>query len=848
MHDTEELIKLAYQDIALWATAISKLLKMELQLPAVSFTGQTENADIDIDFSMKKRYTDEYVNAKQIQIRTEYYLGRDYYRVANSDSLKYRFEKGDTDNDLPTMEFLLKNIFGFNEFRDGQVRIIKNILERNDTIGILPTGVGKSLCYQFACLLQPGVALVIAPIISLMLDQKLGMNNLGLARCEHITSQDPGNVKGEKLNRFIEGKYQILMMSPERFQSKKFRESLTHLNRNMNFSTAVIDEAHCLSEWGHDFRVSYLALIRTIKEYCPEARLLGLTATASKLVLQDLKIEFNVGDGNVKTIDSMKRDELVFKRITVTGNNKKIELFDTLKELNKIFGCDVTENTGEKTKAGMIFSSTIGGPSGCIKICNEINAGGYAKKGNKGEKIATTYYGRMKSKEKAIAQMDFINNKYPIMVCTKAFGMGIDKSNVKYTIHYGLPQSIESFYQEAGRAGRDADKSEKSYCYILYSPERISDHIKEELFSSEISILKRKKLCEVYLHNDLSTLFYFWRQNKKTEEEELNDTLEVFMEIHRGDSILEFNNKDKPLQKIQEALYKLSILGIVKNWIVEYSDSDLNGQIEVEYSGCERIEVENALLRYIRKYDEGFRLDGNSKRYKLYRDILNSKGKMLPRYIYILISWTNANIMYQRLQSTKYMMDWCSPRITDQEFARRLEHYFIHDEITANLDFIVYDPLDYENWFNILFETKNVFTEEIPITKERGDTILISLQRYLESYRYNPGLNFLSGILGLYCNPEQYYEWKQRLKVSFENIRDMDIEKQEVIIRRTLNFAQQFDIDNKDKLSEMILSFYPEEVKEVCSMLHDRYSLQIVINNYNKQFEEIFWKDKKWII
>lgn len=289
VEDINNLIQVAYDDLSLWIKNIAQLLKYDILLPEIYFE-ETNGNCIRLDFSIRDRYTDmTVVDDMTIYVRNAYYVEQNYYEIATADTLNYRFDVEQEEKDDEALRFILKNIFSFDDFNDGQISIIKNVLEKKDTIGILPTGGGKSLTYQLCAMLQPGITLVVVPIISLMQDQKRGMDSRGMDRTAYLSSEQTGVQKNEIINELTEGRFQLVWSSPERFQNQEFRDSLREINRKKNFALTVIDEVHCMSEWGHDFRVSYLELIPTVRKYCPEATLLGLTATASQAVLEDLK-------------------------------------------------------------------------------------------------------------------------------------------------------------------------------------------------------------------------------------------------------------------------------------------------------------------------------------------------------------------------------------------------------------------------------------------------------------------------------------------------------------------------------------------------------------------------------
>ena len=228
--------------------------------------------------------------------------------------------------------FLLWNIFLQTDesleyetlkFREGQLSIISNALAKNDTIGLLPTGSGKSVCYQLSAILQPAISFVVCPIKSLMFDQKIDLDSVLFTRVNHISSSDDSEDKKKIQNEFGQGKYFFIFISPERFQLKTFRQYFSSVNEKFNIAYAVIDEVHCLSEWGHDFRTSYLNLSNTIQRHCTKFNFIGLTATASINVLKDIQIEFGIKQENVKTPANYTRSELEF--IVIDDNNDKFE-------------------------------------------------------------------------------------------------------------------------------------------------------------------------------------------------------------------------------------------------------------------------------------------------------------------------------------------------------------------------------------------------------------------------------------------------------------------------------------------------------------------------------------------
>ena len=286
--NNSELFYIAFEDVFSWLKNLCQLSKIQFNKPVLNINKSDKS--IKINFDIFKFWTDENeLDSDTIYMRNDYFFEKDYFRVSVSKPILYNVvlntEQDEKLADKISMKFFLRNIFDYEDFNSGQLEIIAHAMALNDTIGILPTGSGKSLCYQFCCLMQPTVNFVIEPILSLIYDQKDELDKIGIGRTEFITSDIDNSRKGKIIRDFGNGKYLLVWISPERFQTQGFREALQRINSVRNFSYAVIDEVHCLSEWGHDFRTSYLTLIKTIHRYCIGIKLLGLTATASQFVL-----------------------------------------------------------------------------------------------------------------------------------------------------------------------------------------------------------------------------------------------------------------------------------------------------------------------------------------------------------------------------------------------------------------------------------------------------------------------------------------------------------------------------------------------------------------------------------
>lgn len=353
-----------------------------------------------------------------------------------------------------TVKFILKRLWGFDDLREGQYPIIKNALLDVDTLGILPTGAGKSLCYQLPAMLKLGASIVVSPLKSLIKDQVDNLKKMGFEFVDFIDSSKNTEEKIEVLNRFKDGYIKILYLSPERLQMFGFQNELIETLDKLNLNYFIIDEAHCASEWGHDFRPSYLKLIDVVKKI-DNPTIIAVTATASKRVKEDIINIFGLDNNNVIMSKSLDRPELSFEVINLDINQSKDEalkwvLFEDLKKVLRKESIKYINDNG----SGIIFTvyanptgrNTI--PYGTEYIGRKVNELGID---------SSLYHSKLNDDIREKTQSDFIENKFPILVSTKGFGMGIDKPNIDYIIHMCYSNSLEAYYQEAGRAGRDGE-------------------------------------------------------------------------------------------------------------------------------------------------------------------------------------------------------------------------------------------------------------------------------------------------------------------------------------------------------------------------------------------------------
>lgn len=360
----------------------------------------------------------------------------------------------------------LTRYFGYDSFRPGQQGIVEALLAGRDVLGVMPTGAGKSVCYQIPAALSPGATLVISPLISLMRDQVDALNDLGLPAAFINTTQTPDE-QAMVFAQAAAGQIKLLYVAPERLETGRFRDFAARTP----ISLIAVDEAHCVSQWGQDFRSSYLGIGDFIAGLPQRPPVGAFTATATERVRRDI-----VGLLGLRN-----------PAVTVTGFDRPNLYFDVVKLETKYKAAWVARYVADHTdESGIVYCATR---KTTEALADTLNQMGHP---------AVAYHGGMSPDAREAAQRDFITDKVPVVVATNAFGMGIDKSNVRYVIHHNLPESIEAYYQEAGRAGRDG---EPSRCTLLWNESDIvtrrrlldNDYENERLTPEEQEIVRQSK-------------------------------------------------------------------------------------------------------------------------------------------------------------------------------------------------------------------------------------------------------------------------------------------------------------------------------------------------------------------
>jgi len=375
----------------------------------------------------------------------------------------------------------LNRYFGYDSFRPGQSGIVSAILAGRDVLGVMPTGAGKSICYQIPAAILPGVAIVISPLISLMRDQVDALNDVGLPAAFINTTQTPDE-QDLVFAQALSGQIKLLYVAPERLETERFRNFAVRVP----ISLVAVDEAHCVSQWGQDFRSSYLGIGEFIAGLPTRPTAAAFTATATERVRRDIVSILGLHTPSI-TVTGFDRPNLYFDVISMPRKDKASWVASYI--------------ASHPDESGIVYCATRKETEALAESLNsavaELRAAGGADVSDIGT-IAVAYHGGMSADAREKAQRDFVTDRVPVVVATNAFGMGIDKSNVRFVIHHNMPESIEAYYQEAGRAGRDG---EPSRCTLLWNESDIvtrrrlldSDYENERLTPEEQEAVRASK-------------------------------------------------------------------------------------------------------------------------------------------------------------------------------------------------------------------------------------------------------------------------------------------------------------------------------------------------------------------
>jgi len=587
------------------------------------------------------------------------------------------------------LQFFLQQVFRKHDFWDGQARVVSRLLRGEPAVVLLPTGGGKSLTYQFSGLLLPGVTLVVDPLIALMEDQVDNMKSQGIDRVGQISSTLDRDEKQDELEAFGRGERHVLFVSPERLQIPRFRTTLQQLVAEVPISLAVIDEVHCVSEWGHDFRPSYLHMGRNIKRYCalPGATpptLVGLTGTASFAVLTDVQMEMGIAEEEAIILpQSFDRKELTFHVEQTTADAREASLLSLHRRIPRDVGANPQtffQPRGDQTNGGIVFCPHVNGSLGVVEIASKLGHGHYYC-GSKPK----YYKGRDWNTEKLDVQRQFKRNKIQELVATKSFGMGIDKPNIRYTIHYGIPQSVEGFYQEAGRAGRNG-KEEWARCYVVYADDNWS--VAEQILTEEDHRKATQLLDKVNWRDRGDILHQLWflfntYADRSEEKASVLKFWDEFLANEVGEMTLGATNTIevphgswKHRTPREKAIFRLVMLGLVEEYAIDWNKRIF----AVQLKKVAPTDVVNRLRTYLKKYKFDEYADAIAQ-------TISTAGleAALRDSVNHMVDFVYDEIVAKRKQALRTMAELCRNFRGDEPFREAILAYLQESEFTEVL-------------------------------------------------------------------------------------------------------------------------------------------------------------------
>ena len=673
---------------------------------------------------------------------------------------------------------VLQAVFAKQSFREGQLEALVEIMEGRDCTVLLPTGGGKSLIYQMAGICQPGRTIVVDPLIALIEDQQRGLAEHGIDKVVGISSFQVAQGRLNKLlGQVTSGDALFIFVTPERFQQRNFRKSIRSLTQATSINLTVIDEAHCVSEWGHQFRTSYLTLGRTLRDVCKDAYgssppLLALTGTASRAVLKDVLNQLDISTDSERSIirpSSFDRPELAMATRQCSPDESAAVLTGSLRALPSRFGVQGAEffrPQKERTYSGLVFCPHVNGEYGITALQSTAAAVvGFVPaiySGASPWKDGKPIFEAMKWEwQKREFAERFKSNDVPLMVSTNAFGMGIDKPNIRYVLHYGLPGSIEAYYQEIGRAGRDQGEA---FCLLIWNERDRNRSDRLTVIDGGLENIRREHTSIRRIDSDSITQQLFFLLNtfkgakvELAEIEGVIDNAEFLPNLGKRKTIELAKGTNEEASNRERAIYRLMLLGIVEDYLVEASRFVVN-LVSISSAG-----VAEALVEFIRRTDPASQrpsVDGfvsNADKMEI-REAVSKAARELINFIYdVIVESRRRSLreMYVAVRDTSPEGDELRERVLD---------YLSRGDLSPVLENLIESSeFDYISWEEALDKLEGMEDAR----ELRGNSA-----RLLASYPFNPGLLFARAYSEIIHPEGDLQDFRSNLEASVNSARE----------------------------------------------------------------------------